>query len=88
VEHACFNGNGATLPFGDDWDKFRDDTDELDGNAKERVGKFAIWNSDTGEVWGRATEGGGWGGGKTVKGSVCFQSNGWKHTYSSGGGGW
>jgi hypothetical protein len=87
VEHACFNGNGATLPFGDDWDKFRSETSELDGNAKERVGKYAIWNSDTGEVWGKKTEGGSWyGGGSTVKGGHCFQNNSWKHTYASGGG--
>jgi hypothetical protein len=95
VEHACFNGNGATLPFGDDtdsesdWAKFRSETSALDGNEIERVGKFVIWNSDTGEVWARAEEGGGWlGGGTTVKGDRCFQSDGWKHTYGAGGGGW
>ena len=87
VEHACFSGSGATLPFGDDWDKFRSETDELDGNEIERVGKFVIWNSDTGQVWARAEEGGGWGGGKTVKGLICFQSADWIHSYS-GGGGW
>lgn len=86
VEHACFNGSGATLPFGDDWDKFRSETSALDGNETERVGKYVIWNSDTGEVWAKAQEGGGWGGGKTVKGTRCFQSDGWIHSYSSGGG--
>lgn len=86
VEHACFNGNGATLPFGDDWDKFRSETSALDDNEKERVGKYVIWNSDTGEVWARRQEGGGWGGGRTVKGNRCFQSDGWIHSYSSGGG--
>jgi hypothetical protein len=87
VEHGCFNGSGATLPFGDDWDKFRSETSALDGNEIERVGKYVIWNSDTGEVWAREEEGGGWGGGKTVKGTRCFQSDEWKHTYG-GGGGW
>lgn len=87
VEHACFIGSGATLPFGDDWDKFRSETSALDGNETERVGKYVIWNSDTGDVWGREEEGGGWGGGKTVKGALCFQSDEWKHTYG-GGGGW
>lgn len=87
VEHACFAGNAATLPFGDDWDKFRGETDQLDGNEIERVGEFVIWNSDTGQVWGKETEGGGWGGGNPVKGSLCFTSIGWIHDYS-GGGGW
>jgi len=86
AEHACFDGSGATLPFGDDWDKFKSETSALDGDEKERVGKYVIWNSDTGEVWGKATEGGGWyGGGRTVKGSRCFQSDGWKRTYGGGG---
>jgi len=86
VEHACFVGNGATAPSGDDWDKFRSETDELDGNEKERVGEYVIWNSDTGEVWAKSKSGGGWGGGTTLKGTRCFQSDDWKHTY--GGGGW
>lgn len=87
VEHACFAGNGATLPSGDDWDKFRSETSELDGNEKERVGKYAIWNSDTGEAWGKVEEGGGWLGGATVrKGTRCFQSDNWKRTYGEGGG--
>jgi hypothetical protein len=87
VEHACFVGNGATLPSGDDWDKFRSETSELDGNPLERVGEYVIWNSDTGEVWAKAQEGGGWlGGGKVIKGTRCFQSDNWKHTYPSGGG--
>jgi hypothetical protein len=96
VEHACFNGSGATLPFGDDtdsesdWFKFRSETSAFDGNEIERVGKYVIWNSDTGEVWTKAQEGGGWlGGGTTVKGSRCFQSDGWKHAYTPpSGGGW
>ena len=87
VEHACFAGSGATAPFGDDWDKFRSETDELDGNAIERVGTFVIWNSDTGEVWSKVVSGGGWvGGGDVSKGSRCFQSESWKHSYASGGG--
>lgn len=86
VEFACFNRNGDTLPFGDDWDKFRDETDALDGNDKERVGQFVIWNSDTGEVWAKNEEGGGWGGPKIAKGARCFQSDSWKHTYADGGG--
>jgi hypothetical protein len=87
VEHACFTGNGATLPTSDDWDKFRSETDTLGGNEKERVGKYVIWNSDTGEVWGKQQEGGGWlGGGTITKGNRCFQSDGWKHAYPSGGG--
>ncbi|MFQ6028645.1 MAG: hypothetical protein ACE5Q6_14255, partial [Dehalococcoidia bacterium] len=89
VEHACFTGNGATLPTESDWPKFRDETSELDGNEIERVGKYVIWNSDTGEVWGKQEEGGGWlGGGEVSKGDRCFQSNGWEHDYSSDGGGW
>lgn len=87
VEHACFVGNGATAPFGDDWDKFRSETDELDDNEKERVGHWVIWNSDTGEVWAKSVSGGGWGGGTVTKGDRCFQSESWKHTYG-GGGGW
>ncbi len=88
VEHACFDGDGATLPFGDDWDKFRSETSKLDGNEIERVGKYVIWNSDTGEVWGKNVSGGGWaGGGDVSKGSRCFQDSGWIHDYS-GGGGW
>ncbi|MET0464871.1 MAG: hypothetical protein ABW007_17035 [Chitinophagaceae bacterium] len=86
VEHACFNGSGATAPFGDDWDKFRSETDELEGNEIERVGKFMIWNSDTGEVWEKVVEGGSWASGGTVrKGRRCFQSNSWIHSYSGGG---
>ncbi len=81
VEHACFIGNGATLPFGDDWDKFRNETGTLDGNIIERVGVYVIWNSNTGQVWAKAEEGGGWGGSTTVKGTQCFQSSGWTHTY-------
>ena len=94
VEHACFVGNGATLPNGDenspksDWFKFKSETSPLDGNEKERVGNFVIWNSDTGEVWAKAQEGGGWlGGGKTVKGTRCFQAEGWKHAYDPPTGG-
>lgn len=87
IEHACFSGRAATLPFGDDWDKFRGETGELDGNEIERVGEFVIWNSDTGEVWGKDNAGGGWGGGDPVKGSLCFHSDAWRHSYS-GGGGW
>ena len=86
VEHACFNGNSATLPFGDDWEKFRDETDELNDNEIERVGEFCIWNSDSGDVWGKDTEGGGWGGGDPVKGRRCFQHDSWIHVYSDGGG--
>lgn len=86
VEHACFDGSGATLPTSSDWDKFRSETGKLDGNEIERVGEFVIWNSDTGEVWGKETEGGGWGGGDPVKDSLCFQDDGWKHTYGNGGG--
>lgn len=86
AEWACFNGNGATAPGGDDWDKFRSETGELDGNEKERVGEFVIWNSDTGEVWGKTTTGGGWGGGDPAKGDRCFQSDDWDHDYGSGGG--
>lgn len=41
VEHACFDGNGATLPTSADFDLFRSDG-----------GNFAEWDSDTGEVWG------------------------------------
>ena len=89
VEHCCFNGNGATAPFGDDWDKFRSETGELDGNEIERVGEFCIWNSDTGEVWGKETEGGNWASsGDPVKGTRCFQSNLWIHSYSDEDGGW
>ncbi len=88
VEFACFNGNGATLPNGDDWDKFRSETSELNGNEIERVGEFVIWNSDTGEVWGKETEGGSWSsGGDPVKGNRCFQSSGWVRSYG-GDGGW
>jgi len=88
VEFCCFTGNGATAPFGDDWDLFRSETSELEGNEIERVGEFVIWNSNTGEVWGKETEGGSWSsGGETVKGDLCFQSNDWDHNYG-GGGGW
>lgn len=86
IEHACFVFNGATAPFGDDWDKFRSETDELNDNEKERVGEFVIWNSDTGEVWQKIVEGGSWASSGTVrKGTRCFQSNDWIHTYDSGG---
>lgn len=89
VEHACFVGNGATAPFGDDtdsdsdWYKFRSETSAFNGNVIERVARYVIWNSDTGEVWTKALSGG-----RVVKGSLCFQSNAWKHPYSGGGGGW
>ena len=87
VEHACFAGSEATAPFGDDWDLFRSETSELDGEETERVGEFVIWNSETGEVWGKETEGGSWSSsGTTVKGDLCFQSDDWEHDY--GGGGW
>jgi hypothetical protein len=85
VEHACFNGSGATLPFGDDWDKFKSETSEFNGNSSERKGKWVIWNMETGEVWGIVKEGGSWNSGPTEsKGSRCFQSDNWKHTYSGG----
>jgi hypothetical protein len=87
VEHACFVGSSATAPFGDDWDKFRSETSELNDNEIERVAKFCIWNSDTGEVWGKEMEGGSWSSsGHPVKGNRCFQSNAWIHSYSDGGG--
>lgn len=87
VEHACFDGSGATLPTSDDWTKFIDETDPLDGNEDERVGKYVIWNRETGNVWGRTSEGGGWGSSDPEKGSLCFQDSGWVNS-SSGGGGW
>jgi hypothetical protein len=87
VEHACFSGSGATAPFGSDWDKFRSETSALNDNEIERVGRFVIWNSDTGEVWGKVESGGGWLEGSEVsKGTRCFQSDAWKHTYPSDGG--
>lgn len=89
IEHLCFAGNGATLPFGDDWDKFRSETEALNGNEIERVGRWFIWNSDTGQVWARSSEGGDWNSSPTIsKGPLCFQSNGWIHSYPADGGGW
>lgn len=86
VEHACFIGNGSTAPFGDDWDKFRSETSELNGNELERVGNFVIWNSNTGEVWQKIVEGGSWASAGTVrKGVRIFQHNDWIHSYSGGG---
>jgi hypothetical protein len=75
VEHHCFNGNGATLPTSGDWDKFKSETSSYHGNDNERVGKYVIWNSDTGEVWGKKSDG--------TKGNRCFQSNNWRHSYPS-----
>ncbi|MFW9846479.1 MAG: hypothetical protein ACFFD6_07015 [Candidatus Thorarchaeota archaeon] len=82
VEHACFVGRGATLPTSGDWDKFRSETSKLDSNILERVAKYVIWNSDTGEVWTKKTDSSG----KVVKGNRIFQSDQWKHDYDSGGG--
>ena len=82
VEHACFNGNGATAPTGpetdpaSDWYKFRNETSALGGNVIERVGAFAIWNSDTGQVWGKNSSGG--------KGSLCFTHPAFVHNYAAG----
>lgn len=89
VEQLCFNGNGATLPFGDDWDKFRSETDALDGNVIERVGRWFIWNSNTGQVWAKSSEGGDWhSSARVIKGPQCFQSDSWIHAYPAAGGGW
>jgi hypothetical protein len=85
VEHKCFVGNGATAPTGpesdpdSDWAKFRGETSALSGNVIERVGTFVVWNSDTGQVWGRSSSGG--------KGSLCFQHSAFVHDYTGSGGG-
>ncbi|MCC8358382.1 hypothetical protein [Salinimicrobium sediminilitoris] len=86
VEHACFNGNGATLPTSGDWPKFISETDAFQDNENERVGKFVIWNRTDGRVWGKTTEGGGWGDSEIIKGSLCFQDSNWINTGASGGG--
>ncbi len=79
VEWKCFAGNGATAPY-KDWDKFKDETSSFGGDENVRVGKYVIWDSETGEVWAKDAEGG--------KGDRQFQSDDWKHDYPSGGGGW
>jgi hypothetical protein len=87
VEWNCFFGNGAGIY--DDWDKFKSETSAFNGNEIERIGEWAIWNSNTGEVWGIIRIGGSWpSGDEKTKGNFCFQSNDWKHTYPDSGGGW
>lgn len=78
VEHACFNGNGATLPFGDDWTKFVSETSPFESNNQVRSGKYVIYNAATGEVFGNN-------GGR--RGNRCFQHDGWIRTLDTGGGG-
>lgn len=88
VEWKCFSSTGAASIF-DDWDRFKDGSSAFNGNEIERISEWVIWNSDTGEVWGIAREGGTWPSGDTIsKGSLCFQHDDWKHTYPSSGGGW
>ena len=69
-----------------DWEKFKNETGKFDDDEDTRVGKYVIWDSNTGEVWVRE-EGGGWGS-NPEKGNLIFQSDSWKYNYSNGGGGW
>ncbi len=78
VEFACLNGAGATLPSSGDWVKFFDETSEWDGNPDVRKGKWVIWDSTTGEVWGIDKSEGGWNGSsEESRGDRCFISNSW-----------
>ncbi|MHA1916329.1 MAG: hypothetical protein ACW986_17685 [Promethearchaeota archaeon] len=78
IEYHCFLGNGAKAPKGDDWDMFKQESTNYDNNDKEFEGRFVIWNSDTGQVWGKTADG-------RKKEPPCFTSNDWKHDYDGGG---
>ena len=82
AENSCFFGNGALDPSAE-WDTIRSGTSALDGDENIRVGQFAIWDTRTGDVWGRSRDGNG----RIVRGPRCFQRNNWIHAYR-GGGGW
>ena len=77
-----FNEQNATLPTDKDFRKFFLETTTFKGNKKERVGKYVIWNCETGKVWVKVQTGGGWFGGQISKGDRCFQSDAWKSDYS------
>jgi|SRR5579864_1020751 hypothetical protein len=77
VENACFFANGALNPSLE-WDTIKGGTSAFQGNDSIRIGRWAIWNTQTGEVFGK-TNGG--------MGGRCFQHDTWIHAYA-GGGGW
>jgi hypothetical protein len=77
-----FDEHNATSPTRVDWPRFFLETTTFAGNKKERVGKYVIWNCETGEVWVKVQTGGNWRGGQVSKGDLCFQSDTWKHAYN------
>lgn len=77
VERAVFEGRGAEPPNGDDWEKFWEDTETLNGDETQRVGEFVIWDSSSGRVWVKETSDG-----NVTKGTELFQDEDWKHKYS------
>jgi hypothetical protein len=80
IEYWCFLENGAKAPKGDDWDEFKEQSIEsvTINNETEFTGTYVIWNSDTGEIWGKKADG-------SKKEPPCFQSDDWKHDYSDSG---
>jgi len=87
LEFTVFEGAGATLPSGDDDAKFFSETSDWDGDSTIRKGKWVIWDSQTGEVFGIDKSDGGWNGGsEESKGDRCFIDSDW--IISEPGGGW
>jgi hypothetical protein len=87
VENSCFFGNGAITPSTDLFDSFIGQTDALDGDDEVRVGKWAIWDMNTGEIFGKVEEGGSWNSSPEIsKGPRCFQRDSWIFSPSEGGG--
>lgn len=80
VEWACYNGIGVSVPSGEDWEKFRDETVPFGDSGNEYCGRYVIWNSDTGEVWTkRETHG------VISKGPLIFKSSSFECSYTDGG---
>lgn len=72
IERACFVGDGATTPFGSDWDKFIDneETETKGGDDTVRYGHFVRYNLLTGEIAGKDKEG---------NYQRCFMDSDWIH---------
>lgn len=78
LENHFLAGAGATFPTEpDDFDSFRSD-----------AGNFVIWDSATGGVFERCTEGGSWNSPPTVTRGVQLGVNFTEPTPPSGGGSW
>ena len=54
IQNLCYDGDGATLPTSGDWDKFKSESEPVNGDENVRAGKYVIWDSTTGEIFERA----------------------------------